>query len=116
MFLKKNQMTANTRIQIQEFPGIPWTREVPERRWLAFFLEPGIPGFRDRDPIRLPAGSTCNGPAGRTSHTCRLARFTVELQTRRDVLSFSRGERENPACGVGPERPDEGNLRAKAGI
>jgi len=31
-----------------------------------------------------------------TEDGAELARFTVELQTRRDVLSFSRGERGEP--------------------
>jgi len=37
-----------------------------------------------------------NALRGMTSPALALARFTVELQTRRDVLSFSRGERGEP--------------------
>src|SRR5271165_6656125 len=36
------------------------------------FLESGIPGRESRTDL-APAGSTCNGPAGRTSSMCRPA-------------------------------------------
>src|SRR5271157_888144 len=51
------------------------------------------PGVVSKIALSL-VGQTSLGKSAYQARSPTLARFTVELQTRRDVLSFSRGERE----------------------